>query len=265
MNTIEIKNRIQNAKHLDFGTIFNQSIELFKKVWVQGLVTVLLNMVMAIPIMMIIYIPLFFLGFFDLYTSAYSAYGYYDAYSQPEVNPLLFLVIIPLYLLVIVALSTVAFGLQAAFYRICKMKDLDEMGSEDYFYFFKKPYFGKTIKLGLSFVGISIVATLLCFLPIIYVFVPLYYMYSVYAFNPEKSVSEIINLSFEIGNKKWFISFGLILVTGFLATIVGFFMCVIGIYVTRAFILLPNYYIYKEIVGFNSDDEGLSSVEDITF
>ena len=33
----ELQSRINNAKALDFGTIFNQSIELFKKVWVQGL------------------------------------------------------------------------------------------------------------------------------------------------------------------------------------------------------------------------------------
>ncbi len=32
MKVIEIQQRIQNAKDLDFGTAFNQSIELFKKV-----------------------------------------------------------------------------------------------------------------------------------------------------------------------------------------------------------------------------------------
>ena len=47
MKTIEMKRRIEDAKALDFGTIFNQSIELFKKVWVQGLVVLLLNMVLS--------------------------------------------------------------------------------------------------------------------------------------------------------------------------------------------------------------------------
>ena len=47
----------------------------------------------------------------------------------------------------------IGFGLKAGFYRICKLKDLEEMGKEDYFYFFKKPYLGKTIKLALAITG----------------------------------------------------------------------------------------------------------------
>ena len=62
MNTVEMKRRIDNAKSLDFGTIFNQSIELFKKVWVQGLVVFLLNMVLAIPVIMVAYVPLIVFG-----------------------------------------------------------------------------------------------------------------------------------------------------------------------------------------------------------
>ena len=268
MHISEIQNRIQNAKDLDFGTVFNDSIELFKKVWVQGLVTILLNMVMAIPVIMVIYIPLFFVGFFDMYASSYSSYdsyGYYDSYSQPGISPVFFLIMIPLYLFAIAAMSTIAFGLQAAFYKICKMKDFNEIGKEDYFYFFKKPYMGKTIKLGLAFVGIIIIAYLLCVLPVFYAIVPLYYMYVVYAFNPEKSVSEIINLSFKIGNKKWLISFGLLFVTGFLATIVGILMCFVGIYITRSITMLPTYLIYKDVVGFDNDNDQMQMIEDVRF
>ena len=268
MHISEIQNRIEHAKSLDFGTIFNDALELFKKVWVQGLVIILLNMVMAIPVVMIVYIPLFFLGFMTGFSGAYDAYdsyGYYDSYSGPSFGPLFFLIMVPLYLFAMAALSTIAFGLQAGFYRICKLKDLGEIGREDYFYFFKKPYLGKTIKLGLAYIGITLLATMLCVLPIIYAFVPLFYMYVVYAFNPEKSVSEIINLSFAIGNKKWLISFGLILVTALLATIVGFLMCIIGTYVTRSFLTLPTYLIYKEVVGFDSNDESLQTVNDVNF
>jgi hypothetical protein len=35
------------------------------------------------------------------------------------------------------------------------------MGKEDYFNFFKTPYLTKTIKLGLAFSGISVLAALL--------------------------------------------------------------------------------------------------------
>ena len=266
MFTSEIQNRIQNAKSLDFGTIFNNAIELFKNVWVQGLVTVLLNMVLAIPVVMVVYIPLFFIGLFDMLPSSYDSYGYYDSYYEPDISPLFFLVMIPMYLFLIVAMSTIAFGLRSAFYRICKIKDLNEMGREDYFYFFKKPYLWKTVKLSLAAVGIAIIASLMCVLPIFYVMVPLYYMYVVYAFNPEKSVSEIINISFAIGNKKWLISFGLLLVTGFLSTIVGFLMCFVGVYVTQSFVLLPTYLIYKDVVGFNTNEnDQLQTVEDVRF
>ena len=268
MHISEIQSRIQNAKLLDFGIIFNDSVELFKKVWVQGLVTVLLRMVLMIPVAMVVYIPLFFFGLFDLAPSSYGgydSYGYYDSYYEPEVSPIFFLIMIPLYLFFLGAISAISFGLQAAFYRISKMKDLNEIGREDYFYFFKQPYLGKTIKLGLVFIAIAFVAALLCILPIFYVLVPLYYMFVVYAFNPDKSINEIINLSFALGNKKWGISFALLLVCGFLASIVGFLMCVIGTYVTQSFAYLPFYLIYKDVVGFESEDDNLQVVEDVNF
>jgi hypothetical protein len=252
MKVIEIQQRIQNAKDLDFGSLFNQSIELFKKVWVQGLVTLLLNMVMAIPVLMVVYIPLIFMGFFEAYGTNYDPY---DPYSQPELSPLMFIGIAIVYIFLITAMSTIGFGLKAAFYRICRLKDFGQMGKEDYFYFFKKPYLSKTIKLGLAFSGIGILATLLCFLPVIYVIVPLSFIIIVYAFNPELSVSEIIKLGFDIGNKKWLIAFGLMIVSSFLAGIVGALMCFVGLYVTTSFSYLPQYFIYKDVIGFDNEDE----------
>jgi hypothetical protein len=252
MKVIEIQSRIQNAKDLDFGTLFSQSIELFKKIWVQGLVTVLLNMVLAIPVFMVVYIPLIFMGFFEAYGSNYDPY---DPYSQPELSPVMFIAIAIVYIFLIIAMSTIGFGLKAAFYRICKLKDLGHMGREDYFYFFKKPHLTKTIKLGLAFSCISILATLLCFLPIIYVIVPLSFMIIVYAFNPDLPVSEIIKLGFDLGNKKWLIAFGLMFVSGLLAVIVGMLMCIVGIYVTSSFSYLPHYFIYKGVIGFDDKYE----------
>ncbi|WP_400077040.1 hypothetical protein [Winogradskyella sp. R77965] len=255
MNLAEVQRRIQNAKDLDFGTIFNQSIELFKKTWVNGLVVMLLNIVLAIPIMMIVYIPLLMLGLADTYTSTYDSYGSYNSYSQPELSPIAIIVMFTLYIFAMIAMSAIGMGLKAGFYRICKLKDLEQMGREDYFYFFKKPYLVKTIQLGLAYVGITLVAALLCFLPLIYVLVPLTYMFVVYAFNPDKSVSEIIKLSFDLGNKKWLLTFGLMIVSGFLAGIIGMLMCFVGIYVTMSFTFLPPYLIYKDVVGFEDENE----------
>ena len=261
MEVTEIQRRIQNAKDLDFGTLFNQSIELFKKVWVQGLVTLLLNMVLAIPIVMIVYIPLVIMGITEAYSNSYNTY---DPYNQSELSPALIIVMAVLYLFMIIAMSTIGFALKAAFYRICKMRDLDQMGKEDYFYFFKKPYLGKTIKLALAFTVISVLAVLLCVIPIIYAIVPLSLMIVIYAFNPDMSISEIIKLSFELGNKKWFITFGLMFVSGLLAGIVGFLMCFVGIYVTSSFSYLPAYFIYKDVVGFDDESDQLKRIEQLS-
>ena len=59
MNSINILlEKIENAKSLDFGDILSESIELFKKVWVQGLVMLLLTLVILIPFYLIMYLPL---------------------------------------------------------------------------------------------------------------------------------------------------------------------------------------------------------------
>jgi len=221
----------------------------------------LLNMVLAIPFVMIIYIPLIFMGFMDLNSGSYDSY---DPYAQPDISPVFFIVMALIYVFMIIAMSTIGLGLKAAFYRICKLKDLEQMGKEDYFYFFKKPYLGKTIKLGLAFAGISVLAAMLCVFPIFYVIVPLSFIVVVYAFNPDLSVSEIIKLAFEIGNKKWFISFGLMFVSGFLAMIVGFLMCGFGVYVTASFSYLPPYFIYKEVVGFDDESDQMKRIEKLS-
>ena len=256
MTTAEIQQRIKNAKDLDFGTLFSQSVELFKKTWVQGLVSLLLNIVLAIPIVLVVYIPALIFGFADAYMNAnsYDAYGTYAQSSQPQLSAIATVMGIVLYLFFLVAMSAIGVGIRAGFYRICKLKDLDQMGREDYFYFFKKPYLGKTIQIGLVYAGISIVAAMLCVVPIIYAIVPLSYMFLIYAFHPDKSVSEIVKLSFDLGNRKWLLTFGLLFVSGILAGIVGMLMCFVGIYITMSFTFLPTYLIYKEVIGFEDDE-----------
>ncbi len=177
------------------------------------------------------------MGLFDAYGSKYNAY---DSYSQSELSPIMIIVLVIVCLFLIIAMSTIGFGLKAAFYRICRLKDLEDIGKEDYFYFFKKPYLVKTIKLGLVFSGVSMLAALLCVLPIIYAIVPLSLMIVIYAFNPDMSLSDIVKLGFDLGNKKWLVTFGLMFVSGFSAGIIGMLMCGIGIYVTASFSNIPH-------------------------
>ncbi|MFL0354322.1 hypothetical protein [Xanthomarina sp. GH4-25] len=248
MNTINtLLEKIENSKTLDFGDIFSRSIELFKKVWVQGLVMLLLMMVILVPFYLMMYLPLIGIGFIE--ADSYQ-YGLDSIQNNTEFSPLLmipFFIFIFIFSIVAMVLS---FGMKASFYRICKLKDLGEAGSDDYFFYLKKPYLGKVITLSIMTFGISILAMLLCVLPLIYVMVPITLINVIFAFNPDLSASEIIKAGFKLGNKKWFITFGLIIVSSVLAELVGVLMCFIGLFVTASFVYLPAYYVYKDSVGF---------------
>lgn len=244
----EIQSKIEHAPELDFGQILNESIELFKKVWLQGLLMTLITMACSIPFMAIVYVPMLFLGIADATDS-----GNFDS-LEPVATAILGVA----YVVAIVLMAIVAFGLQSSFFRIIATKDFNLADKEDYFFFLKIPYLEKTIKLAILSIFIAIIAMLLCVLPLFYAMVPLSLIYAVYALNPNLSVSEITKTSFELGNKKWLITFGLIIVAGMLAQLVGFMLCCIGLLVTTSFTQLPIYIIYKKVIGFEA-----SQVEEI--
>ncbi|WP_033960910.1 hypothetical protein [Psychroserpens jangbogonensis] len=250
----EIQHKIQNAIQLDFGQIFNESIELFKKVWVQGLIIMLLTMAFAIPLIFLIYIPL--IGF--------SIAGEANPSMIDDAAPLMLLVFGLTYLIVVAVLSVITVGLKAAFFRIMFQHDMNVSGKEDYFYFLKRPYLGKTISIAFAYLGITILATLLCVIPLIYVMVPMSLLIVIYAFNPDLTASNLLKVSFELGNKKWFITFGLIIVAGLLAEIVGMLLCFVGIFFTASFVSIPLYFIYKKVIGFEEPEftkiEGNSNI-----
>ena len=85
--------------------------------------------------------------------------------------------------------------------------------------------------------------------------VPLTLVTPIFAFNPEMSPSEIIKSAFSLGNKKWLIVFGLMFVSGLLAELVGLLLCGIGVLFTMSFVYLPTYFVYKDSIGFEEDDE----------
>lgn len=241
MNTIEsLLQKIDGAKDLDFGTIFSESIELFKKTWLQGFVILLITMLLMLPFYILMYAPLIASGMLDP-----------NALNNGQIDVS---VMIPFYALMVVVVFAgmiIGFGLKAAFFRICKQKDLNELSKDDYFYFFKKPYLGKTIKLGAISFGLMIGAYILCFFPVIYMIVPIAIINVIYAFNPDISASDIVKAGFKLGNKKWLITFGLTFVAGFLASIVGMIMCFVGVLVTASFAYIPVYFIYKKTIGFD--------------
>lgn len=234
--------KIENAKTLDFGDVFSESIELFKKVWVQGLVMLLLIMVILVPFYLIMYLPLIGAG---LLASSETYFG--DGFSMMLMIPFFFFISIFSFVAMVIS-----FGMKASFYRICKYKDLNIAGSDDYFYYLKRPYLGKVIVLSLITFGISILATLLFIFPLLYVMVPVTLINVIFAFNPDLSALEIVKAGFKLGNKKWLLTFGLIIVSSFLSQTIGMMLCVIGIFVTTSFSYIPAYFIYKGAIGFET-------------
>jgi len=245
MQYSELQRRIDSAKELDFGEIFNDSIELFKKVWVPGLLTVLLTFAFMIPIFVIFYLPMVLFGLADA-----SNPGEFD--NIPVVAVALMVMV---YILILLSITVISLGFRAALFKIMANKDNNIQIKDDYFLYLRKPYLSKTIAVALAYLGISLVAGLLCFLPIIYAIVPISLMTVIYTFNPELSTSELVNASFKLGNKKWLITFGLIVVAGILSQTVGMLMCGIGIIFTASFAAIPLYFVYKKSLGAQMNEE----------
>lgn len=233
--------KINNAKELDFGDVISQSIDLFKEIWLKGLVAVLFVVISAICIGFVFGL----IGLApaldqDIFNENFDLKAIATFYSSSAIYG------IPQNMLI----STLNIAFVAAFYRICKQTMSGENGHEDYFYFFQKTYFTKVFMLGIIYTAITTVAQFLCFIPYIYVFVPLSYFAVILANNPDLSEMEIVKASFALGNKKWLITFGTMFVAGLVAML-GILGCVIGIVFTMSIIYLPSFLIYKDAIGFD--------------
>ncbi|MDX1469863.1 MAG: hypothetical protein R3213_00070 [Flavobacteriaceae bacterium] len=246
MTLEEIQARIRTAPELDFGNIFQESIDLFKKSIVHGFVLQIITALLVAPFIIILYVP------FVLSAMAVDNNNVYS--MEPDGELMVFSTgIIILLVIVVLITGIVAFLLQAGFMRILKMLDDGlTVSTKELFYFFKSEYIGKAALLLLATIIISSIAIILFVLPIFYVIVPLIYFQYVFAFNPTLSKGQIVTASFNLGNKKWLISFGLYMVSSILASIVGFLLCGIGMLFTAPFIYHPLYFIYKKVVGFET-------------
>jgi hypothetical protein len=158
-------------------------------------------------------------------------------------------------LFVVIQMITIA--ITAHFYKVCRIKDMDtQEDTGSYFSYLKEVSFGKVFKLSLANFGKAIAAISLCYLPIFYVMVPLQLMVVIFAFNKELSVSDIISISFKLGNKFWLLVFGLMIVSSLLAQL-GIILCFVGLFFTAYFVYIPIYYFYKETIGFDGGTEEL--------
>lgn len=244
--------KIENNKPVDFGAVFNKSIELFKKVWLQGFVHLLISLLVMVPLFIVMYIPIIILAGVSGYESSYGDYGNLNE----ELSIGLMILFFVLILAVVMISSALQFGITAHFYRVCKQVDLGLPETSSYFMFLKGKYLGKIFTLSIATFGIALLAAILCYLPLLYVMVPLQLLGVIFAFNPDLSASDLIKASFKLGNKIWGVSIGLIIVASMLSQLVGMMLCFVGIFVTASFIYMPIYFIYKDALGFEDDESG---------
>ena len=244
MNYSEIQSKIQNAQHLDFGKILDLTINMFKEVWLKGFLMVLIIAVVTIVLT-------FFFTFIGLESGAYEfnwneGFQFNTSYN----NSLSLIYSLPQGIIV----GSISIGLMAGFYRIVKQVDLNEMQKDDFFYYFQGTYISKVFMLGIIYALIATIAQLMFFIPYIYAFVPLSFFAVVFSNNPELTETEIVKLSFNIGTKKWLLTFGLLFITGILGML-GIIACGIGLLFTISIMYLPVYFVYRDVVGFEDDSE----------
>ncbi|MEM9141458.1 MAG: hypothetical protein AAGA86_00635 [Bacteroidota bacterium] len=240
--------RIAERNALDFGSIFSRSLDLFQKVWLQGFITLLLTILCILPFCLLFFVPLSIVGISDP-----------EAFRNEELSLFIILIILIMFPVVILGASSVSLMLMASFYRICRIKDLNEATREDYFYFFKSRFLKKVVLLSLIIFGLSLSGMLLCGIGLFYLVVPLSLMPLFLAFNEKMSAVEITKASLALGNKHWLVIFGLMLLAGILAQ-AGILLCFIGAFFTIMFSKIPTYYIYKDGVGF---ERGTTSFENV--
>jgi hypothetical protein len=236
----QVNNKINENKRLDFGVILDQVIDLYKKMWLKGFVV-------------IIVVAIFSFGLNFLFTAfglaadpsfwfenkgfeLFSVYSTQILYGFPQS----------------ILVGLVSLGMLASFYRMCRVEEHDKEKNDEFFYFFKGEYFSKLFMLSIIYATIALLSQLFFVIPYIYTFIPLSYFAIVFANNPELTEMEIVKLSFNIGTKKWLLSFGLIFVTGILGML-GIIACGIGVLFTVSIMYLPVYFVYKGVVGFDGD------------
>jgi len=257
MNITEFEQKVNENESLDFGDIFNKSIELFKKTWKQGVLHALLSVGLVLGVMALILVPMFLMGVID--PSVFESLESGDPDFMPII--IMYAVMFP----AIFIASIFSMLLNMAFYRIIKQIDLDEPAlSVSFGMFFNTKHFMKALSLSIITMLIAIVAMLACYLPLFYVMVPLTLLIPIFTFNPEMSNSDLIKASFKLGTKKWLITFGLIFISAILAELVGLILCGVGIFVTMSFVYLPSYFVYKDTVGFGDGSSSFQESEKIS-
>jgi len=245
----DLLQKIDNSKQPDFGNVLSKSFELFKKVWLEGFVHLLISMLIVLPLVIVAYIPM--MGWM---ASTGLMGGGFDTYASSEPPIIIMILTVLLFFVVLVFAQVFSLAVSSHFFRVLKKEDTGTpIETGGYFAYLKEIGFMKMLTLSFAMMGISFLAALLCYLPLFYVIVPVNLMMAIFAFHPGLSVSDIVKAGFKLGNKHWLIFFGLIFVSGIIAQL-GIIACGIGVLFTASYTQIVLYYMYKDTVGFDEND-----------
>lgn len=254
MTLQEFKVKVARTHDVSFGDVFGQAIELFKKVWLEGLLLIIISLGISMGLSLIVQLISLPMGL---------AGASIDPNSINDDVPVFFVIAFFLISLLLNYVGAVfSFGLQAAFYRMVRNKDRGVAQEEgvNWGMFLKKEYFSKIALITLYVFLISFAAVLLCVIPIIYAFVPLSLIAPIFAFNPHWTESEIIKGAFALGNRRWLTMFLGLFLGGLLSIFVGLLMLCIGVLFTASFVYLISYQVYKDSVGFTEDQDAIKNI-----
>ncbi len=242
-----ISKKIAEAPRIDFGDLFNESVQVFKKVWLQGFLLQLLSIGISMPLL--------FLNFSILqdagvdYSSQFNIQNILtdDALAQQDGSALI------IYYMLTFVVGIISSLLSFGFFRIVGQMDKgQDFIFSEFLYFFRNGRFTKSILLVLANFGVAILAVLMCVFPIFYVMIPLMFVTPFYVYNSELSITEVIKSSFALGHKKWGITFAITLLNIITLYILIIFTCGLGALFFSCFLQLPIYVLYKKIISFES-------------
>ncbi|MBC5862593.1 hypothetical protein [Flavobacterium turcicum] len=242
----------EQGYELDFGTVFNNTIENYKKIaWYGGL-------------MIFVFFTLFSLVLFGI-AIAFIGFPELKAILKPE-N--LQLETLPLEILLYVSVATVFIAaitcpFPAGLTKMAQSADKDEeFGIATMFQYYKAPYFVELLiaSVLLAIVSSSIQNTIAFFqIPFLgYVISSILSLFTFLTvpfiiFGNLKAV-ESIKASILVASKQPLTLLGLIVVSS-IASWIGFLGCCIGLVFTIPFVFSLYYVVYKEIIGIETPED----------
>jgi hypothetical protein len=245
-----LESRLDSGYDLDFSQVFEKSFEIYKKMFAQAGVAVLLFIILSVIVQFTLMTVIFEINFLEI-----SEVGF-QLQNQDELKVLLFLV-----------LTTVNAGLIAPMIAgillLCKQAHLNEAVQISSIFelyntsHFKEIFifstllslFGSLSSLGFEALELSYLSFLLQ--PLMYVFTFLVTPLIVFQ---NLNTFQAISASFNLVRRKFFVILGLMIV-GALASILGFFAICVGIFFTIPFFYCIQFSVYESIIPIEKVNE----------